>query len=107
MFGYHGLFQTVVLGGFGRIFDEPKKWKILEINDIMNNSVIGWRVLSNPRYSPSPYGRQKGWERVQPDPDQSFFEDRCQDFVVSLSPVGLLGGIKHGKANEHPGKSAL
>ena len=51
----------------GRTFDEPKQWEIREINDIMNNSVTGWQAFSNPRYFRSPYGRQKGWERILPD----------------------------------------
>lgn len=24
-------------------FDEPKQWEIREINDIMNNSIVGWK----------------------------------------------------------------
>lgn len=30
-------------------FDEPKQWEIREINEIMNNSIEGWRPFSNPR----------------------------------------------------------
>ena len=51
----------------GRSFDEPKQLEIREINDIMNNSISGWRAFSNPRYFRSPYGRQKGWERILSD----------------------------------------
>lgn len=43
-------------------FDEPKQWEIREINDIMNNSVVGWKQFTNPRHFAG-YGRQKGWER--------------------------------------------
>ena len=43
-------------------FDEPKQWEIREINDIMNNSIMGWKQFTNPRYF-AVYGRQKGWER--------------------------------------------
>lgn len=43
-------------------FDEPKQWEIREINDIMNNSVVGWKQFTNPRHFTG-YGRQKGWER--------------------------------------------
>lgn len=43
-------------------FDEPKQWEIREINDIMNNSVEGWKQFTNPRHFAG-YGRQKGWER--------------------------------------------
>ena len=43
-------------------FEEPKQWEIREINDIMNNSVEGWKQFTNPRHF-AEYGRQKGWER--------------------------------------------
>ena len=43
-------------------FDEPKQWEIREINEIMNNSVEGWKPFSNPRIF-AKYGRQRGWER--------------------------------------------
>ena len=46
-------------------FDEPKQWEIREINEIMNNSIEGWRPFSNPR-SFAKYGRQRGWERIPP-----------------------------------------
>ena len=29
-------------------FDEPKQWEIQRINEIMNNSIEGWRPFSNP-----------------------------------------------------------
>ena len=31
-------------------FDEPKQWEIREINDIMNNSIVGWKQFTNPRH---------------------------------------------------------
>ena len=40
-------------------FDEPKQWEIREINDIMNNSIVGWKQFTNPRHFAG-YGRQKG-----------------------------------------------
>lgn len=43
-------------------FDDPKQWEIREINDIMNNSIVGWKQFTNPRHFAG-YGRQKGWER--------------------------------------------
>ena len=43
-------------------FDEPKQWPIREINDIMNNSIEGWKQITKPRHFAG-YGRQKGWER--------------------------------------------
>ena len=44
-------------------FEEPKQWEIREINDIMNNSVVGWKAFKNPRHF-SEYGRQRGWMRA-------------------------------------------
>ena len=44
-------------------FDEPKQWEIREINEIMNNSIEGWTLFSNPRIF-AKYGRQRGWERT-------------------------------------------
>ena len=46
-------------------FDEPKQWEIREINEIMNNSIEGWKPFSNPRIF-ARYGRQRGWERTPP-----------------------------------------
>ena len=44
-------------------YDEPKRWQIHDINEIMNSVVTGWRYFSNPRAFAG-YGRQKGWERI-------------------------------------------
>ncbi|MFR1336748.1 VapE domain-containing protein [Longicatena caecimuris] len=68
----------------GHSFDEPKQWEIREINDIMNNSVTGWRAFSNPRYFRSPYGRQKGWERIQPDNGGEEFQKLSPEEVEQL-----------------------
>jgi predicted P-loop ATPase len=68
----------------GRSFDEPKQWEIREINDIMNNSVTGWRAFSNPRYFRSPYGRQKGWERIQPDNGGENFRELTPEEMEQL-----------------------
>ena len=68
----------------GHSFDEPKQWEIREINDIMNNSVTGWRAFSNPRYFRSPYGRQKGWERIQPDNRGGDFQELTPEEVEQL-----------------------
>ena len=68
----------------GHSFDEPKQWEIREINDIMNNSVTGWRAFSNPRYFRSPYGRQKGWERIQPDNGGGDFQELTPEEVKQL-----------------------
>ena len=68
----------------GHSFDEPKQWEIREINDIMNNSVSGWRAFSNPRYFRSPYGRQKGWERIQPDNGGGDFQELTPEEVEQL-----------------------
>ena len=68
----------------GHSFDEPKQWEIREINDIMNNSMTGWRAFSNPRYFRSPYGRQKGWERIQPDNGCEEFQELTPEEVEHL-----------------------
>lgn len=62
-------------------FDEPKQWEIRDINEIMNNSVKGWKQFSNPRYFGS-YGRQRGWER---DNDTCATEEKSTDGFVELT----------------------
>lgn len=47
-------------------FDEPKSWEIREINEIMNQSVMGWIPYPNPR-SYKKYGKQRGWMRGNKD----------------------------------------
>ena len=46
----------------GHTYDEPKRWQLHNINEIMNTAVTGWKPFSNPRMFAG-YGRQKGWER--------------------------------------------
>jgi len=46
------------------LFDEPKKWKLHDISEIMRTYAKGWRYFSNPRSFGIEYGRQKGWERI-------------------------------------------
>ena len=58
-------------------YDEPKRWQIHDINEIMNSVVTGWRYFSNPRAFAG-YGRQKGWERIpdsgnEPDGNEAGF----------------------------------
>lgn len=43
-------------------FDDPKRWQLHNINEIMNTAVTGWKPFSNPRMFAG-YGRQRGWER--------------------------------------------
>ena len=62
-------------------FDEPKQWEIREINEIMNNSVNGWKQFSNPRHFGS-YGRQRGWER---DNQGAATGDNLLDCFVELT----------------------
>ena len=45
----------------GHTFDQPKRWQLHNINEIMNTVVTGWKPFSNPRMFAG-YGRQKGWE---------------------------------------------
>ena len=46
----------------GHAFEEPKRWQLHNINEIMNTVVTGWKPFSNPRMFAG-YGRQRGWER--------------------------------------------
>lgn len=46
----------------GRTYEEPKRWQLHNINEIMNTVVTGWKPFSNPRMFAG-YGRQRGWER--------------------------------------------
>ncbi len=46
----------------GHTFEEPKRWQLHSINEIMNTVVKGWKAFSNPRIFAG-YGRQRGWER--------------------------------------------
>ena len=48
--------------GLHHEFDEPKRWQLHNINEIMNTAVTGWKPFSNPRMFAG-YGRQRGWER--------------------------------------------
>ena len=61
--------------------NEPKQWEIREINDIMNNSVEGWRAFTNPRYFVD-YGRQKGWERIKLDNDNELSDEMLEQFTL-------------------------
>ena len=57
--------------------------EIREINEIMNNSVTGRRVFLIPVLS-QPYGRQKGWERIQPDNRGGDFQELTSEEVEQL-----------------------
>ena len=46
----------------GHAFEEPKRWQLHNINEIMNTVMTGWKPFSNPRMFAG-YGRQRGWER--------------------------------------------
>lgn len=76
----------------GHLFDEPKQWELREINDIMNNSVTGWKAFSNPRRFPKSYMRQKGWERIEvPDTGSEDFRELTQEEAQQLElPEGWL-----------------
>ena len=69
----------------GHEYDEPKQWELREINDIMNNSVEGWKAFSNPRHFPKPYQRQKGWERMKsPDNESEDFQELTKEQIEQL-----------------------
>lgn len=54
--------KQIYVEALNHAFDEPKQWEIREINEIMNNSIEGWKPFINPRNF-ARYGRQRGWER--------------------------------------------
>lgn len=43
---------------------EPKQWEIKKINEIMNNTIKGWKQVSSHRFTGTPYGIQRAWKRV-------------------------------------------
>lgn len=43
-------------------YEEPKRWEINEINDIMNTCIEGWEKVNSHRFDKG-YGRQRGWKR--------------------------------------------
>ena len=53
---------TLFQEALGHAFEEPKRWQLHNINEIMNTVVTGWKPFSNPRMFAG-YGRQRGWER--------------------------------------------
>ena len=48
--------------GLDHPFDEPKRSDTNEVNEIMNNVVIGWKTGPTHRFSK--YGIQRSWVRV-------------------------------------------
>lgn len=60
-----------------RLYDEPKKWKLHDISEIMRTYAKGWRYFENLRSFGGEYGRQKGWERI-PDNQLSGNQDGFQ-----------------------------
>lgn len=46
-------------------YEEPRRWQLHNINEIMNTIVSGWKPFTNPRMFEG-YGRQRGWERAGP-----------------------------------------
>ena len=65
-------------------FDETKQWEIREINEIMNQCVIGWTYFSNSR-SFAGYGRQKGWERERSATDSDNHAAEIPDGFVEIT----------------------
>ena len=111
----------------GHTYDEPKRWQLHNINEIMNTVVTGWKPFSNPRMFAG-YGRQRGWERdvsgnesneifqenleskiCRPDGSLQVFGGSLPDFVagVLLSGLPLYGGSLWKKANSRKIKSVL
>jgi predicted P-loop ATPase len=47
---------------FSHEYDTPKDWELKEINNVMNNSIVGWEKISSHRFAE--YGTQRGWRRT-------------------------------------------
>ena len=72
----------------GHTYDEPKRWQLHNINEIMNTVVTGWKPFSNPRMFAG-YGRQKGWERdVSGNESNEIFQENSQSKICR--PDGSL-----------------
>ena len=57
----------------GHDYDDPKQWEIREINDIMNNSVTGWRAFPIPGTSAVPMGGRKAGSASSPTTEKRIF----------------------------------
>ncbi len=91
----------------GHEYDQPTRKDINSINEIMNmlirsGALRGWRRFESPRRFGSPYGTQKGWERIpvvegSVSSEKDFMpvepEDRCP-FTErpAVSPVAASTG---------------
>ncbi len=71
-------------------YDEPKNWEIREINEIMNQSVRGWKPYTNPRIYKK-YGKQRGWVRgSEPVETKSTYIDEVEQLSdEELSQIEL------------------
>ena len=54
-----------------RRYDEPQRWALQEINEVMNagiasKEIAGWKRFDKPRRFRE-YGTQRGWERITQD----------------------------------------
>lgn len=71
----------------GHAFEEPKRWQLHNINEIMNTVVRGWKPFSNPRMFAG-YGRQRGWEREisgnEPPNNEGGFVELSEEEVRQL-----------------------
>ena len=87
----------------GHTYDEPKRWQLHNINEIMNTVVTGWKPFSNPRMFAG-YGRQKGWERdvsgnELPGNEDGFVElseEDCHSWSFRRSGLPENGGLLPG-----------
>lgn len=71
----------------GHAFEEPKRWQLHNINEIMNTVVRGWKPFSNPRMFAG-YGRQRGLEREisgnEPSDNEGGFVELSEEEVRQL-----------------------
>lgn len=60
----------------GNTYTEPKSWELRDINDIMNNSIVGWEKYPSKSQMKrfSRYGSQRAWQRVNKFVDSDFVD---------------------------------
>ena len=65
-----------------RLYGEPDRKAIGEINDIMNNTVEGW--IQGPQHRFDRYGQQRSWVRCKDLPDK----DKTENASTGTEPSG-------------------
>lgn len=59
--------------------EEPKQWETREINNIMNESIIGWKAIKSTHRFGDDYGIQRDWKR---ETDENGFMQLTEDATL-------------------------